>query len=420
MGIAILGYSQKVKIEKIVKEKKYEDGVFFALPNTIIHVEIDIVETDTKTGKFLKNAELIQKFYTGPIISKSEKSLEIGEISVTTKSGIDPVQIYWADIEKKWLKNQNFTFNLGNNYSISGANISTESKVFEIVTTGLSSIASIAGQFAGARSSGAFTSIDMSSSNLSAAELSAINLLELLNRRTDLLGATRYGGDEGAFNKMLEELDKAIQSELVKFTGTSIKRYKKYQYDYVVPAIPTKSPIELFTLNGADSIITYHVKNDHYVYPEIKNVAGGKKIDVELELKQIKDQVTDFVSIAKPKKMGMPYRLPGKSAVQVLVGGTPKAASTHLIAQQGKVAYLPYRLNEVNLEYFAETGGIKTLTAKGNAITTDQIKAAESTSQSIIDAIKGDDELTKIQKENELLEAQKTNKALKEELSIKD
>lgn len=418
--------AQKVKIERVT-DTLSKPGAYFALPATVISVEVEIMKISMDTGQFLLYASLIKSFYNGKIIDKKSETISIGTNHViSVRSTPDKNYLYWVDFKKRPFKNQDFSFALNESNVVEGANVAIKDKTFDIVTKGLSSIASIVGSFArGADGVSPLPdSILVDKKKIFVPQNvkdAVIHIEGLIKRRTDLITAPRFGAEVDTFNKMLEELDKQIKSELAKFIGTKSTTTYTYKYDYLVAdqmgSVDITIPLLSVTTAGTSSSVTYNAPLSYYVNTGI--IAKGESPNATVELRIIEQDSPLNNLVMEPSdktKKGLPYRIPGKAAVQILVKKEVKAASLFPIAQFGTVSYLPYKMNEVNIQYFEDLGAIKSITAKNTAITPEEIDALKSNTQGFIDQLKGDDELTRVQKENELLEAKKTNAQLKEEL----
>ncbi len=408
--ITSISFGQRVDVQNVTNSFSLKrDGIFYALPKTILVVEIEVKKTVYTPPKGAKKENTLDSAYlkiiNGEIFVK-DSVIEISNYSISTKSTQDLDQVFLLNPKKKWNKKTNIAFSLSEQGIIQGSEVSIEDKTFDLVTEGLSSIASIASAVLGGA--------------VGAKPISDKRTLEnLLDKRANLITSTSYGGDGEAIKFQIKELDKMIESEMAKLIGS--KKITTATFRFEIDLDCTERSYELLKVISSGHSLGIHLipenKNDHILYPQkfIAKKDSGNVLRVEISNSSVSSygQLIKNLGASNETKRGLAYRIPKNKIIKIVFEKEDKLISSIPIAQCGSIAYLPYKMDKVNIKYYESLGSLKSVSAEAGSINAENFDVLAGTIKSGKDISNGKSELERLNEENQLLEAIKKNKELK-------
>lgn len=409
--VGITAYSQRIDIEQVTGTNISKQGIFYALPKTVLVIEVEVTKTITTAPDDAKLCDALfgdcQKVL-GQKQYPSGLKFEVSNITIASKATPDPEQIYRVDVNKRWNIDKAIGFSLSSEALIQGAEVTTTNKTFEIITTALTTVVDIVTQKRD------FVQELMPNTSLTPAEEKIKKRIETLaTKKEDLITAISSTGPLETLKFKVEETDKLLAQELIKILGK--KEVIKKVYRFEMYTTPTASQELLHVSNKG---VHLDLTNDHILNPGAFNntTKEGDALTIKVE-----DGVNEFGKLVaasatrdpKVSRKGLAYRIPKEAKVTVSLNNEKKAVALLPIAQRGIVAYLPYKIDKANIEYYENLGWLKKVSVEANSISPDKIQKAGETITNAGDKLSGKSELEKLNEENELLEAKKKNKELK-------
>ena len=411
--ITTVGFGQKIEIEKINASKPEEieaEGIIYALPKTVLVLEIEVVKTDS-IPVTNPSCDLGCQLRTSlKPITKRSTTFQVKNYSLTTKAVPDTEQIYVVNPESKWNKNKSVSFTLSNLGLIQGTEISIENKTFEIISSGLSTIISTASLFV---AGGPAPPPPPSESVKPEAKL-----LKLINSKEMLLSSA-YGAALETIQFQLVELNKLIDTELAALVGKRVSKTTVLRFEIELakeePAsLNSGSSLKIDKLKidkekGVYIDPTLKAVNPHILYPAefLSTSEVGKNITVTVHSMQDSfGKIVSQMKLSSSVRKGLAYRIPVEYSFSVSYDGTPKLAASLQIAQAGKVVHLPYKMDNATIAYYENLGSIKTVSVSSSAIVSDSFATGQgiiSDTKKLIDGQSEADKLTKEVTELELL-----------------
>jgi hypothetical protein len=414
LPLGVTTYAQRIKIEQVKGAGVSKQGIFYALPKTVLVIEVEVTKTKLTAPD---NANLCDALFgdcqkvLGQKPYATGTAFEITNITIGSKATPDAEQIYRVDIRRRWNVDKAIGFSLSSEGLIQGTEVTTTNKTFEIITTALTTIIDVAAQT---------RLLTLLAPDIKAASPEEIKIKKridyLIAKKEDLLTAIASTGPLETLKFKVEETDKLLAQELTKILGKKEVAKKVYRFElYNIPTTDTEL-LHLSTTNG----IYLDLTNDHILNPtEFSNI---KKEGTPLIVK-VGDGVSEFgkkitaSATVEPGKKGLAYRVPKEAKVTVSFNNKNEAIALVPIAQSGIVAYLPYKIDKANIEYYENLGWLKKVSVETNSISPDNIKKAGEVITNAHEKLSGKTEIEKLKEENELLEAKKKNKELKDSLA---
>lgn len=343
--------------------------VVYALPQTVIEVELVAQKTILKKGPF---AEYAQKYLgVTDIVSADGVDWNLKSLEVSSKGQVDPEQYYKVTTavdyepslialtpeglirgfnlrntgvrneERKLvlLDEENVNIEYGR-FSIDPIVKYTEDTIYKVVETDT-----------------AFVKIPVLEKQVliksleEKAEEAAHQIFKLRKRRFKILTANYevLPPDGKAYEVMVKELKKLEDEYLSLFIGKKVSSYKSYKYWYT----PKKDE------NGG---VVFRMSPQ--MGPVGVNDLGGKPVRINFEnLDSTRELVIIPTAGLSPQKL-INYRIPGMADVSISNGKDILFKNRMTIAQFGKIASMPAEvlLNEnYSIEFYPELGSIKSV-----------------------------------------------------------
>jgi len=362
----------QVKVYHVAEGVNLNDkqGLYYALPRTLIKVNLTLDKTEYFAGPY---AAYAGKYLDLENVSTNDyNEYSITEISLSTLSEPDPAHYYFAEFDDKTIKEGSaMLFSLSDAGLISGLDGSVLKNTIKENITKFSDKQNVyAGLFNYSAETNLYEKADTvirkvvvdtvtvekkyldkkwveKSTEQKAVE--AANMVTKLreNRFNLLTGYQEVAFDAGTMAYMDKQLKTLEDEYLSLFIGITVKK----TLHYTLTVLP--DPEHEF------SSIPVFVFSERIGVKDI-NAPGGEKINVKIELT---DPLKTLLSINNDREKsykgdkGFSYRIPVMAKVSIEVNNDLKSSGVFPIAQFGSVSYLPSTISSV--QFFPETGGIK-------------------------------------------------------------
>lgn len=350
------------------------DGIIYALPRTLIRVDVTIEQKELLAGPLRNYAEE----YMGITNFISENSFEysIKDISISTIAEADPEQFYFIKLEEKTSK-QDWQSILSLNgtgmvTSVSRAEADVNMPAASAsMNTGMSpdEIMQIFRNYADLNMYAKIDTIvrtinidtitienytfrtTMTEKPLAVkAEETAEMIASIREGRFNLLtGYQEVNYSEGAIRFMHDEL-KALEEEYLRlFTGAVVKSNFTFSFTHLPTTESIGKTLSLFRLSKNTGIVE----------------AGGAGEPVSIMIETSGNTATVLVIngsselISNTAPHGLFYRIPEEAEIKILFRGNTAAQLQTPISQFGLVSVLPTSVS--NVEFDGSTGGLKSL-----------------------------------------------------------
>ena len=399
-----------------------KQGLYYALPKTVVTADIVVSLTQIKAGPFYD----LSKELLGIESEKNSKEYKIEEIKLGSYSVVDSSEWYFVDLSKNGLfKKVSITTTLAENGTISSASAEAENKTLDYTMQTITFAAGIAAKFIpftsaggspvpqnnmlpekGAKSPKGPVMLTHRDSGL----LLISKIQDLQVKRTNLItnGESEIAAD--ALQIMLKEIDTAIEGLMENFVGTKIVKKTTLHFDQ--EHISEKMLFNFSTKDGIFGLPASMNINKAFV----TTVASGDPITLHFVNQQSIPAVMKTQS-TQSSKSGFYYRIPVNTTVQVLKGNVVLNQADILIAQNGVTKSLPAKAgggkNKYELKYDPKSGALLEIKVNGEPISAETINKITETGNTIMETIKPD-ELGELEKERKILEEKKKIKELLE------
>jgi hypothetical protein len=353
-----------------------KEGVFFALPRTVVNINVKIDRIENYKGPYADFAMKLLGLKN--VVSANTVDYKISEITITTSAEPDPDQYYFMDPGEKSSKSEAAgMITLSNSGVILGTipaaldqageailiksqdqsdkneekdqfgelfKYSADVSVFEKVDTIIRKInldtITVERQF--------YKRTVVEKSPEQKAKEAADFISKIKENRFNLLSGTQ----EVNYNQeTLEYMDtqlKTMEKEYLKlFTGISLYKSLNFSYKYIPVPNQINKEIPIFKFLRSKGIIDL-------------DESGGKIVTIKIQRVGNTNSVADYLNKAQKttKTQGLTYRIPEVARVTVKYDETIQETQC-LINQLGVVASLP--AGKWKVIYHKETGGIKGL-----------------------------------------------------------
>jgi len=341
------------------------DGIIYALPRTIIQVDVVVEKKHMLAGPLRNYAEK----YLGitNYISSDDMSYSIKKINLLPFSDPDPDQFYFVSQGEKttkesWqtilqLNGHGMITSLGStyDYGASGSDGIIKSLSEDEVRAIFSKYADL-NLYAKVDTIVRTINIDtvtiqdytfkttMTNKPL---EVKAREMADMIHRiregRYNLLtGYQEVNYSEGALKFMNDELLALEEEYLRLFTGAVLKNELRYSFTFLPAAENNGNSIPVFNMSSQNGIS--------------EGAGGGTQGFILIESH---GNTSPIAQGAANEGGGLVYRIPEEAIVKLIYNGNTVAQITAAINQFGRVASLP--ADAANVEFDGETGGLKSV-----------------------------------------------------------
>ena len=370
----IMQLEAQVKVYHVTEGVNLNDkqGVFYALPRTLIQVDVTINKTEYFAGPY---AAYAGKYLDLENVSTTDyNEYSISELQLSAVAEPDPDQYYFAEFDSKTIKEGSaMLFSLSEAGLISGLDgsvLNSQLKENIVKFSGKQNV--YEGLFKYSAETNLYEKADTvikkvvvdtvtvekkyldkkwveKSTEQKAVE--AANMVSKLrdNRINLLTGYQEVAFDAGTMAYMDKQLKMLEDEYLSLFIGITIKKTMHYSFAVFPDPEREYSVIPVFTFS------------ERFGIKDI-NAAGGEKISLKINL----TDPPEFVLAANESReksykgdKGFCYRIPVTARVSIETGNDLKTSGIYQIAQFGSVTYLPTTIS--NVQFSPETGGIKNI-----------------------------------------------------------
>ncbi len=441
-------------------------GMYYALPLSIITVEVPITKIERKKGdcfdesdKFCQKlmeerlgkkwkTDLVDKWSSANEFTYTFYKLHDKEITLATRPAPDRDKVYYATLKGKWNRNQQLALTLNELGQMTKGEFVNENRTFDLVVQGVSSLAGVVSTIAGSRAAApavgaAAASKDTTTLDWQIAHYSDVtrrcfdqkkNLLLVRKARFDFTQSASNSGDVALYNRKLAEFDNQDQGLMAGLTYEEERTKAILRFDVLVPtpasfvssdidAALARKPLFAFNKESGVEILAKpssgSYENEHLIHfgRQTETISRGYKVYYLTFDFKAGTQVADRTYVPQNgsrTRAGIAYNIPAlvRGRVQAIsneIAESPVAVAMLPLPQLGRVAYLPERASKVGVELDPLTGALRTVSLQQTGLSVDQIKAAGEAASAGTTALKkpaAKTELEKIQSDNSLLEQQ--------------
>ncbi len=353
--------------EGVDLEKK--SGLFYALPRTLIKVEITVDKTEYYAGPY---AAYAGKYLDLENVSTNDyNEFAISEVKLSSMSEPDPEHFYFAEFDTKSVKKGSaMLLSMSEAGLIAGFDGNVERSIIEEKVSHLSDIQNIyAGLFGYSAETNLYERADtitrkvvvdtvtvekkyldkkwVEKSTEQKASEAAKMVTKLRDNRINLLtGYQEVAFDAGTMAYMDKQIKTLEDEYLSLFIGITVNKTLHYSFAILPERDTDFSEIPVFVFSDRTGI-------------KDKSSPGGDLIKLKINLADSLGVISSAVNRknneAKGDK-GFSYRIPAMARVSVTINSDLKSSGVFPISQFGIVDYLPSSFT--NVRFSKETGGI--------------------------------------------------------------
>jgi hypothetical protein len=375
--LVILGAScktqQPVRVQHIrnLETGHSLQGFYYALPRTVLIVDVTVVKTTETPGPFAPYAGRFLGLED--VITEPSTTYEIREVNINSFAEPDPAEFYFAELDMN--KNQRNPLSL---YMSEGGLISAVNAPFDqqefLLSTSLERRYGVFGSettFNHFVESNLHEKVDTiiqqiqvdtmtverrtlrrrlveKSSEIRAKEV-ADYILKIRDKKFDLItGFAEITYSKEALQYMNDQLTHQENDYLELFTGMTTQSKIQYRY-YFIPDKNTASvPHTLFYFSEVNGIVQ-------------EEEPGSQAVHIQATRSNTTRQLGVFVMNPDSNKTetGFHYRIPEHGNITITIGGSPIADGRLLINQFGIITSLPPA--DLKIEFYPNTGSIKSV-----------------------------------------------------------
>ncbi len=366
------GYKYNVISIKNKPTKLKKDGVYYALPQTVVTVDISLRKIDKIKGPY---SEYASKYLgLSNVINCNSTSYEIDEIKIGSSTIRDPEHFYFVELSKTLSRNKNnfmmelsesgliYSFNdkVMNNADVNSVTIHEES----VKSTDISGYLADENLFERIDTIIELVNLDtitiekkilkkslVEKTTEQKAKEAADFLMRVKEDKFNLItGYNEVNYEKETMKYMKEELDDLEEKYLKLFTGITATKIINYKLTYIPKTNETSEPIALCTFSPKNGITDTSSEDGDNIYLVINRKNDTKAMD---EFIKNKDKY------CKNKKHGFYYRIPEYAEIYVRQEDALKSDTVLLINQFGIVTnLLPIRSK---IQFYPNSGAVKSI-----------------------------------------------------------
>ena len=347
-------------------------GYYYALPRTVITVEVAAIKTTETPGPFAQFASRLLGLEN--VIMQPSVSWELGDVKIRSYAEPDPSEFYFAE------------FNAQKNQKNPLALYLSQTGLIMSVNTPPADDPSFSGHISPSRqqafgSEATFnhfietnlqeridtiiervrmdtTTVERrtlrrtwveKSSEVRAREV-ADYILKLRNKKFDLIsGFAEIPYSRDAMKYMYEQMDRQENDYLELFTGIRTQSMVRYRFTYLPDKNKTSEPEILFYFSRNEGVVKENRRGAEPVYLQVTSENATRQPAVFLMNPTRSNAV----------ERGFFYRIPEYANLKIFKENKPVADARLLISQFGIITSLPP--DDLRIEFYPETGAIRSI-----------------------------------------------------------
>jgi hypothetical protein len=345
-------------------------GFYYALPRTVVSIDITVIKTDEIPGPF---AQFAGKYLgIDNVITRKSTRYQIAEVEVNTFAEPDPAEFYFVEYNPKNQSKNPFSISLSESGMITSVNRPVSDPDFYenmVSKTGF-------GYYGSEATFNHFIEMNLQekidtivervrmdtitierqtlrrswvekSSEVRAKEV-ADYILRLRNKKFDIIsGFAEINYSRDALKFMHDKMEEQETAYLELFTGISAQSKIKYRFTI----IPSKEIADreqvLFHFSETEGVLTESRSGSEPIYAEIKRHNTTRQLGVFLP----------GTSPSRNQDHGFYYRIPEYGQVSIRRRNSMIAEARLLISQFGLISNLP--AENLKIEFYPATGALK-------------------------------------------------------------
>ena len=354
---------------KAISEK---DGIFYALPRTVINISLVVNKIQKTKGPY---AEFANKYLDiNTMITDNSIEYELREVRISTTAEPDPEQIFFAALDKKSSKKDKFNdvylseagFLLDatdvsklKNPHVAGSDSYKESGItftdilnpsyFERVDTIIRRVSVDTTTI----EQKVFRKISGEKDTEQKAKDAADIIIELDEDRLDLISGVQDVGFGSNLEYMCNELDKMKAQYLALFKGLTTVTTTTLNYNFIPKQGEALQVGTLCKFSKIKGVMD-------------KSAANGDQVTIDVESQGLTKTISIYLNSRNEKKKrehGFCYRIPDEAKITVKVGGQTSVEAVFSVNQLGIISSVPAGSSS-SLRLHPATGSVKRVILK--------------------------------------------------------
>ncbi len=424
VSVAIAGCNS-VKIKHVSSTKKLKNEYYYVLPKTAFTFEVPVQTNSYKAGKDTKEAaailsntavvnycvqrfgldkDVFEKLVKGQTVASKS---EISAITFSTVAKPDFKKIFKVKARHRFMNEHSAGFTYAGDGIASQSDLSHQNNTLSTTGKILEGIVSIIGATKNAAPTPTL-SLDAYPTLKSLDELTT-KYISLQVSPPDVI-------DPVVYKENLQTLEGMIRKKFAQVFYTEKTEIKILKIVYC-PSSPEIKTQKLFKLDGTNIVIDKGIEHDVEVFGLASYMFAAINDDVcyQLSLAGKNNGLGDYIEPYDISMVsGYVYNLPASFIVAVKDESQKLVVSQQVkLPQYGTMGSVSKKQSKVSIEWNTETGELKKIAGESKGVSGDNISGGASAAVSAIDAIRGDDETTQLEKEVKLLELKKKRDELK-------
>ncbi len=351
-----------INIERVQGIRNY--STIYALPKTVIRVNVEICQTISKEGPFSKYAKSLLNIDNA--IKRDDIKWSINDINFTTYSVPDTNNIYIIEhtgnlggfgislTSSGLISAVNISKNNPENF-IANRNIQTKTLNSNPLESELNTT-----QMINFNDVPLLKEINTKKSSYERARALAEKIYTLRDDRAAIIvgdGYTENMPDGIAMKEIIKELNKLEQKYLSMFVGKQIKRTYKYSFDFIPEAPKKTTQAILFRFSEDRGVVKM---NDVSGMPVIIEIESQQTVEKIIDMNKRQNYLRRTGKISENAK-GLFYRIPELVSLRLIADDNILAEKNIMLPQFGAIHALSpeFLSGKYRIEYYPELGSIK-------------------------------------------------------------
>lgn len=347
-------------------------GFYYALPRTVLSIDIVVVKTEETPGPFAQYASRFLSLEN--VITTPSTIFEIREVKINSFAEPDPAEFYFVELDLNKNRKNPFSLHTSESGLISAVNAPFDEQQFlmsmpEARKYGYFGTEATFNYFL---ESGLQEKVDTiiqyiqvdtmtverrnlrrrmveKSSEIRAREV-ADYIMKLREKKFDLIsGFAEIPYSKEALQFMYDQMKNQENDYLELFTGITTQTVMSYRFYYIPEKNTAGIPHTLFHFSEKDGLLNEEER-------------GSFKVEIEAARSNTTRQLGVFImnpDRSKKTDTGIFYRVPEHANITVRKGGTPLADARMLVNQYGIITNLPP--TDLKIEFYPNTGSVKSV-----------------------------------------------------------